>query len=96
MKERVRRLATGENTAHGALRQAVTLLTLQGTAINDLVNKDDIEDYFDNLAADATNEKVVLEQPTSAIATLITNNKELVATNVKLASEVTNLTEKLG
>ena len=51
MKERVRRLATGENSAHGALRQTVAP---QGTAIDYLSNKDDLKYYFDNLAADAT------------------------------------------
>ena len=63
MKERVRRLATGENTAHDALRQTGThpTQTPQGTAIDDLVNKDDLEDYFNNLAAAATTEKVLLE-----------------------------------
>ena len=67
-----------------------------GTAIDDLVNKDYLEDYLDNLAAAATTDKVVLEQLTSAIAMLTTNNKALVATNAKLAAEVTNLTRKLG
>ena len=98
MKERVRRLATGENAAHGALRQSGTPLTQtpQGTAIDDLVKKDNIGDYFDNLAAAATTEKVVSEQLTSAIATLSTNNEALAAMNAKLAAEVTNLTRKLG
>ena len=41
MKERVQRLATCKNAAHGALRQIVPP---QGTAIEDLVNKDDLED----------------------------------------------------
>ena len=56
MKEQVRQLATGENAAHGALRQAGThpTQTPQGTAIDDLVNKYDFEDYFDNLATAAT------------------------------------------
>ena len=63
MKERVRRLATGENSAHGALRQNVAP---QGTSIDNLVNKDDLEYYFDNLAAAATTETVVLEQLTTA------------------------------
>ena len=102
MKERVCRLSTGENAAHGALQQAVTPPTCwpphtpRGTAVDELFNKDDLEDYFDNLAAAATNEKVVLEQLTSAIATLTTNNKALVAKNAKIAVEVTNLTSKLG
>ena len=52
MKERVRQLASGENAAHGALRQTVSP---QGTAIDKLVNKDGLEDYFDNLAAAANN-----------------------------------------
>ena len=58
MKERVRRLATGENAAHGALHQAGTPPTQapQGTEIDNLVNKYDIKDYFDNLAAAATTE----------------------------------------
>ena len=38
----------------------------------------------------------MLDQLTSAIATVKTNNKALVATNAKLAAEVTNLTRKLG
>ena len=64
--------------------------------MDDLVNKHDIEDYFDNLAAAATTEKVVLGKLTSAIAMLTTNNEALVATNAKLAAEVTNFTRKLG
>ena len=46
MKERVRQLSTGDNAPHGALRQAGTppTQTPQGTAIDDLVNKDNIED----------------------------------------------------
>ena len=98
MKEKVRQLAMGDNGAHGALRQAVTSPTQnpQGTAIDDIVNKDDIKYYFDNLDAAATNEKVVLEQITSAIVTLTTNNEALVATNAKLAEEVTTLTRNLG
>ena len=62
MKERVHRFATGENASHGVLRQAETPQTQNppGTAIDDLVNKDDLKDYFDNLAAAATTEKVVL------------------------------------
>ena len=71
MKERVRRLATGENGANGALRQTVAP---QGTAIDDLVNKDDLKDYFNNLAAAATTEKVVLDQLTAAIVALTINN----------------------
>ena len=93
MKELARRLATGKNAAHGALRQAGTP---QVTAIDDLVNKNDLKDYSDNLAATTTTEKVVLEQLTAAIAALITNNEALVATNSKLAAEVTNLTIRLG
>ena len=93
MKDRVRRLAMGENDAHGALRQTAAP---QGTAIDDLVNKDDLEDYFDNIAAAATTEKVVLAQLTSAIAAITINNKALVATNSKLVEEVTNLTRRLG
>ena len=93
MKERVWRLATGENASHGALRQTVAP---QGTAIDDLVNKDDLEDYFDNLAADATTETVLLEQLPSAIAALTTDNEALVSTTGNLAAEVTNLTRKLG
>ena len=38
----------------------------------------------------------MLDQLTSAIATVKTNNKALVATNAKLAAEVTNLTRRLG
>ena len=71
MKERVWRLATGKNAANGAIRQTVAP---QGTAIDDLFNKDDLEDYFDNLAAAATTEKVVLDQLTAAIVALTINN----------------------
>ena len=39
MKERVRRLSTDENAAHGVLHQAGTP---QGTVIDNLVNKDDL------------------------------------------------------
>ena len=56
MKERVRRLATGENTADGALRKTVAP---HGTAIDNLVDKDDLGDYFDNIAVAATPDKVV-------------------------------------
>ena len=93
MKERVRRLVTGENAAHGALRQNVPS---QGTATDELANKDDLEDYFDNLAAAATMEKVVLAQLTAAIKAIIINNEALVVTNPKLVAEVTNLTRRLG
>ena len=58
MKELVQRLATGEKSAHGALQQTVPP---QGTAIDDLINKENLEDYFDNLVAAATTEKFVLE-----------------------------------
>ena len=51
MKERVRILATGKNAVHGALRQTISP---QGTAIDDLVNKDDLKDYFCSLYAAAT------------------------------------------
>ena len=70
--------------------------TPQETAIEDLVNKEDLKDYFDNLAAASTTEKVVLEQLMSTIAMMTINNEALVATNAKLAAEVTNLTRKLG
>ena len=98
MKERVRQLATGENAAHGALRQAGThpTQTSQVTTIDDLVKKDDLVYYFDNLATATTTEKIVLEQLTAAIAALTTNNKALVATNAKLDAEVTNLTRRFG
>ena len=68
----------------------------QGTAINDLVNKDNLEYYFDNLAAAATTEKVVLEQLTAAIAAMEINNEALVANNSKLVEEVTTLARRLG
>ena len=71
MKERVGRLAMGENGAHGALRQTVAP---QGIAIDNLANKDDLEDYFDNLAAAATMGKDVLEKLTAAIAAMTINN----------------------
>ena len=93
MKERFRKLATGKIAAHGALCQAGTP---QDTAIDDLVNKDNLEDYSNNLAAAKTTEKVLLEQLTAAFAALTTNNEALVTTNSKLATEVTNLTRRLG
>ena len=93
MKERVQKLATFENAAQGALHQNVAS---QGTSIDNLVNKDDLEYYFDNLAAAATTEKVVLEQLTTTIAAMTINNEALVATNSKIVTEVTNLTRRLG
>ena len=93
MKERFQRLDTGENAAQGALHQNVAS---QGTSIDNLVNKDDLEDYFYNLAAAATTEKVVLEQLTTTIAAMTINNEALVATNSKIVTEVTNLTRRLG
>ena len=86
-------MTTGENSAHGALRQTAAP---QGTAIDDLVNKDDLEAFFDNIAAAATTEKVVLAQPTTAIAAMTINNEALVATSSKLVSEVTTLKRRLG
>ena len=68
----------------------------KGTVIDDLVNKDDLEDYFDNIAAAATTEKVVLAQLTAAIAAMTINNEALVATNSKIVEEVTTLTRRLG
>ena len=93
MKERVRRLATGKNAAHGALCQT---FAPRGTAIDDLVNKDNLEDYFEKIAAAVTTEKNLLEQLTAAISALTINDEALVATNSKLAAEVTNLTRRLG
>ena len=93
MKDKVRRLSTGKNDAHGVLRQT---LDPQGTAIYDLVNNNDVEDYFDNIAAATTTEKVVLEQLTATIAAMTINNEALMATNSKLVAEVTNLTRRLG
>ena len=93
MKERARRLATGKNAAHGALRQTVPP---QGTVIDNLSNKDDLKDYFENLAAATTTEKSVLAQLTAAIADMKINNEALVNTNYKLVVEVTNLTRRLG
>ena len=93
MKERVRQLATDENAAHGVLRQTVAP---HGTAIDNLVNKDYLKYYFDNLDAAATIEKVVLAQLTAAIAAMTINNKALVDTNSKLVVEVTTLTRRLG
>ena len=71
MKERVRQLATGENAAHDALRQTVAP---QGTTIDNLTNKDDPEDYFDNLYAATTTEKLVLAQLTTAITAMTIKN----------------------
>ena len=93
MKDRFQKLATGENAAHGVLRQNVAP---QSTAIDCLVNKDDLEEYFDNIAAAATTEKVVLAKLTAAIAAMTIKNEALVATNYKLVSEVTILTRRLG
>ena len=93
MKERVRRLATGDNAAHDAIRQNVAP---KGTAIDDLVNKDDLKYYFDDLAVAAITEKIVLEKLTAAIAALTNNNEALVATNSKLVEKVINLTRRLG
>ena len=45
------------------------------------MNKDGLEDYFDNLSAVATTEKIVVEQLTAAIAALTINNEALVTTN---------------
>ena len=45
-----------------------------GTAIDYLVNNDDLEDYFDNIAAATTTEKVVLAQLTATIAAMTINN----------------------
>ena len=86
-------MATCENADHGVLCQTVSP---QGTAIYDLVNKYDLEDYLDKLAAAATTEKGVLEKLTAAIAALTINNEALVATNSKLVEEVTNFTRRLG
>ena len=93
MKDKVRRLSTVKNDAHGVLRQT---LDPQGTAIYDLVNNNDLEDYFDNIAAATTTEKVVLEQLTAAIAAMTINNEALMATNSKLVAEVKTLTRRLG
>ena len=51
MKNRVRQFSTDENAAHGTLRQTAAP---QDTAIDDLVNKDGLEDYFDNIPAATT------------------------------------------
>ena len=83
MKERVRRLATGKNAAHGAILQTVAS---QGTAIDNLVNKDDLEDYFDNLVAAASTEKAVLAQLTAEIVAMIIKSEVLVTTNSKLVA----------
>ena len=93
MKERVRRFSTGENAAHGTLRQTVAP---QGTSIDDLVNKYDLKYYFNNLSAAVTTEKVVLEQLTSGIMALTINNEALVTTNSKLAADVKKLKRRLG
>ena len=60
------------------------------------MNKDGLKDYFDNLSAVATTEKIVVEQLTAAIAALTINNEALVTTNSKLVAEVKNLTRSLG
>ena len=51
MKDKVRLVAKGKIAAHGVLRQTVAP---QGTAIDDLINNDALEDYFDNITAAAT------------------------------------------
>ena len=94
MKERVHRLVTYEHAAQGVMRQSYT--PSDRTAIKKLVNKDDLEDYFDNLAAAAMTEKAVLEQLTQVIVKLTMNNATLVTLNAKLKAEVANLTKKLG
>ena len=86
-------MATVKNSAHGALRQTAAP---QGTAIDDLANKYDLEDYFDNLAAAAKTEKFVLAQLTAAIAAMTINSEASVVTNSKLVAEVTTLTRRLG
>ena len=93
MKERVWRLATDENDAHGALHHTVSP---QGTTIDNLVNKDDLEDYFDNLDVAATTEEFVLEQLTATIAALKINNEGLVTKKSNLVAEVTKITRWLG
>ena len=93
MKDRVQHLATGENASHGALLQTTTP---QGTAIDDLVKTDQLEDYFDNIAASVTTEKVVIAQLTAVISAMNINNEALVATNDNLVEEVTTLTRRLG
>ena len=94
MKERVHRLVTYEHAAQGVMRQSYT--PPDRTAIEKLVNKDDLEDYFDNLAAAAMTKKAVLEQLTQVIATLTMNNATLVTLNSKLTAEVANLIKNLG
>ena len=59
--------------------------------IDDIVKKDDLEDYFDNLTAATTTKKAVLEQLPQMIATLTMNNATLVTSNTKLTEEVENL-----
>ena len=89
MAERVHRLVTDEHAAQGVMRQSYT--PSDRTAIKKLVNKDDLEDYFDNLAASVMTKKAVLEQLTQVIATLTMNNATLVTSNTKLTAEVENL-----
>ena len=86
-------MATGENAAHGVLCQAIAP---QGTLIDNLVNKYDLEYYFNNLAAALTMEKVLLDQLMAAIAALTINNEALVTINSKIVADVTNLTRGLG
>ena len=68
----------------------------QVTAIDELFNKDYLEDCFDNIAAAATTEKVVLAQLTAAIVAMTINNEALVATNSKLVAEVITLSRRMG
>ena len=68
----------------------------QGITLDNLANKDDLEEYFDNIAAAVTTEKVVPAQLTAAIASMTVNNKALVATNSKFVADVTTLTRRMG
>ena len=51
-------MATGKHAAQGAMQKSER--PPERTTIDNLVNKDDLEDYFDNLAAAATTKKAVL------------------------------------
>ena len=77
MKEWSRRLATGEmKIPMGSCGKPPppTPPAQNGGTIGKLYSKDDLKEYFDNLAAAATNGKSVLDQLATVIASITTNN----------------------
>ena len=55
----------------------------------------DLKRYFNNVAAEATNEKAALEELATNLATLTTRNAEMAAIIKKLTDEDTQLQQKL-